>query len=119
MLHALVALMVIVGPFPLWLFAVLPLVALSGWLNWCREGWPIHLRCRENEWFLIHPGRGVAAGLEALEWLPATRIGPRLALLHAKGSARRYFWPVASDSLPADEFRRLRVWVGLAPRVRR
>lgn len=113
-LHGVAMLLVVAGPFPTWMLALLPLIALSGWLNWRIPDVPVQLRSSGNEWFLITSSD---AGSESFSWLPSTRIGPRLTLLHGKSGARRCFWAVAGDSLPADEFRRLRVWVGLASRV--
>lgn len=139
LLHGLAALTVVAAAFPGWsvgapgwLLAALPLLAISGWVNWRSGRSSIRLRCDGDDWFLLDPSSSCsnapAAEPVPLHWLPSTRIGPRLTLLHAKSSeglhaqsaarggksaGRRYFWPVASDSLPADEFRRLRVRVGL------
>lgn len=122
LLHGLVALTVVAAPSPDWLLAALPLLVASGWLNWRSSRSPIRLRCDGDDWFLLDssspPSGAPLAEPAPLYWLPSTRIGPHLTLLHANSAGRRYFWPVAGDSLPADEFRRLRVRVGLANRAR-
>lgn len=115
LLHGLAALMIVAGPFPAWSLGLLPLLALSLWRGLRLDRETALLRCSGEDWFLVD-----ASG-EALplHWLPSTRIGPRLTLLHARSTRGRHFWPVAGDSLPADEFRRLRALVGSSGKARR
>jgi toxin CptA len=63
-------------------------------------------------------GAGLEAETRAGAWFPATVLGssfvsPWLTVLHLKLEGRRFVLPVVllPDSLAADDFRRLRVWL--------
>lgn len=107
LLHGLAAVLIVVGPFSTWSLMLLPMLAMNLWRTWRLNQQGALLRHSEGGWWLVDD----ADHAVPLRWLPATRIGPSLTLLHARSERGRHFWPVASDSLPADEFRRLRVLV--------
>ena len=71
----------------------------------------LRLRCHAD-------GRLEGAAADAVDWevlsvLASSRVGVWLSVLHYRsGDGRRHALAIAADSLPAADFRRLRVWLG-------
>lgn len=91
-------------------WAGLGLLAVSAWRTWRRHEEPLpRLSCR-NDGSLWHQ---VADDWRALEVLPDSHISPGLTLLgyREEGSRKRRTLVLLPDSLPADDYRRFRVWL--------
>lgn len=94
-------------PVPLQALLSLILLASTGWQ--LRPAQPVLLRCHRN---------GQLALKKTDTWTPfildrQQTVMPGLALLHYRpaGSRRSQRLPVLADSLPPEDFRRLRVWL--------
>jgi hypothetical protein len=76
---------------------------------WQRRGHGVTLRCKADGKLEIQSGDGRLP----VEAYHATMLAPGLALLHctSPGVVRRRSWVLLADSLAAQDFRRLRVWL--------
>jgi len=108
---ALVAALLAALPWGAQVLAVL-LIGISAGRYARRPALAVRLRCHADGRLECAAANDTAAW-EALHLLPSSRVGIWLSVLHYRtGDGRRHALAIAADSLPADAFRRLRVWLG-------
>jgi toxin CptA len=68
---------------------------------------PLGMRLERNGQLAVKRGEG----WQSVELLPSTMVTPWLSVLHWREGGRFRAFAILGDSLPAGDFRRLRIWL--------
>jgi toxin CptA len=108
-LHVAAVAAVLLADLAIWVHGLLLAGIVASLVLRLRQPPPLQLRCEADGSLLVQAGT---------DWQPAavlasTMVTPNLTVLHYRpeGSRRAQTAVILPDSLPADDFRRLRVWL--------
>jgi toxin CptA len=108
-LHVSAVAAVLLADLAIWVQALLLVAVAFSLLLHFRQSPPMQLRCEADGSLQVDAGNG----LQPATVLPSTMVTPTQTVLHYRmtGSRRTRVITILTDSMHADDFRHLRVWL--------